>query len=316
MVDVVSYLGLVTVMTGPDILHLGIKIVLDYHGTGAYTLAMLNRTMEIDMTQFYFRHGTALSEKDNARVQVGARGESGYLNRAENCPRCGGAGGSVHWRPDGGFCYQCHGNRTIPVTRRVFSEIKLTQLDEAAAKKAEIKAAEAQRNWDAARANFEQWCGPHKNLLGAIMAATGNSFLSDLASRLKASRPLTERQLEAAATAIERQKQRETEGRESEYVGEVKDRIEFEAEVTGVYGTEGFYGHTDIVKFKDADNNQFTWFASDYTNLRTGDRISIKGTVKKHDDYRDIKQTVLTRCKYTKFEVMTPDEAAQMEAVI
>lgn len=267
------------------------------------------------MTQFYFRHGAALSETDNACVLVGARGESGFLTRAESCPRCNGQGGSVHWRPDSGVCYQCRGERTVTRTHRVFNEARLAKLNEAADKKAAIKAVEAQRKMDGAIAYFVKWSEPHKKLLGDIAAATGNSFLADLANKVSKSMILTDRQLEAAATAIERQRAREAEGRASEYVGEAKAQIEFEAEVTGVYGTEGFYGHTDIVKFKDADGNLFTWFASDYTNLERGDRMEIKGTIKKHETYRDIKQTILTRCKYTKFEIMTPDEASSARAV-
>ena len=92
-------------------------------------------------------------------------------------------------------------------------------------------------------------------------------------------------------------------------------RVEFEAEVIGVYGTEGTYGHTDIVKFRDLKGNLFTWFASGYTDLERGDRISIKGTVKNHDTYRGVKQTILTRCKFNKFEIMTADEAANLETV-
>lgn len=296
--------------------HVVNKIVLDYHGKGAYILAMLNETPRTtQMTQFYFREGHTLTEQENARVQVGAQGESGYLTRAENCPRCGGQGGSMHWRPDGGVCYQCHGNRTITRTHRVFSEARLAKLNEAAHKKAEKKAEAAQRKLDAERVEFDKWAEAHKTLLGDIAAATGNSFLNDLAAKLEGYRQLTERQLEAAANAVERAKEREIEGKASEYVGEVKERIEFEAEVTGVYGTEGFYGHTDIVKFKDASMNQFTWFASDYTGLERGDRITIKGTVKKHDDYKGVKQTVLTRCKFTKFEIVTADDAANLEDV-
>ncbi len=267
------------------------------------------------MTQFYFRHGAAVSESDNARVQIGARGESGFLDRNESCPRCGGQGGSQHWRPDGGICYQCRGRCTIPVTHRVFTEAKLAKLNETAATKAAKKADAAQRKIDAAVAYFVEWSVPNRNIIAAIVAATGNSFLSDLASKLSKSMILTERQLDAAATAIERQRVREAEGRASEYVGKVRERFEFEAVVIGVYPTEGYYGHTDIVKFKNADGNLFTWFASDYTNLERGDRMTIKGTVKKHDEYRGIKSTVLTRCAYTKFEIMTPDEAAQAEKV-
>lgn len=98
-------------------------------------------------------------------------------------------------------------------------------------------------------------------------------------------------------------------------VGTIGVRIEFEAKVIGVYGTEGFYGHTDIVKFRDLKGNLFTWFASGYMNLERGDRMSIKGTVKDHDTYRGVKQTILTRCKFTKFETMTVDEAAKLEVV-
>lgn len=188
-------------------------------------------------------------------------------------------------------------------------------MNEVAATKVRIKAAKARVKAAEAVAYFSKWRKPHETLLGDITAATSNSFLADLACKLLDNKILTDRQLEAAATAIERQRVREIEGRASEYVGKVKERIEFEAEVTGVYGTEGMYGHTDIVKFKDPGGNLFTWFASDYTDLARGDRMTIKGTIKKHETYRDIKQTILTRCNFTKFEVMTPDEASQAEAV-
>jgi len=100
-----------------------------------------------------------------------------------------------------------------------------------------------------------------------------------------------------------------------QYVSKVGVRIEFEAKIVGVYATEGFYGHTDIVKFRDGNGNLFTWLASDHTDLEREDCILIKGTVKYHDEYWGVKQTVLTRCKFTKFEVLTADEAANLEAV-
>ncbi len=270
------------------------------------------------MTQFYFRDGRALSDKHNETVHLGKRGDSGFIEYSGPCSRCGGQGGSQAWAYTGWTCYRCNGRNSMAFetyTPRVYIEEKLAKLVEAENKK-EAKRVAIKEAADAKRfLEFVQWGRDRKNLLGAIKDAKGNTFLADLARKLLDNMILTERQLEAAATAIERQKQREVEGRASEYVGEVKARFEFEAEVIGVYGTEGFYGHTDIVKFKDLDGNLFTWFASDYTNLERGDRMTIKGTVKKHEEYRGIKQTILARCKYTKFEVMTPDEAAQAEAV-
>ena len=93
-------------------------------------------------------------------------------------------------------------------------------------------------------------------------------------------------------------------------IGVVGKRIEFEALVVGVYEVKGFFGHIDIVKLRDGGDNLFTWFATGYTDLYRGDRISIKGTVKRYDVYRGVKQTVLTRCKFHKFEILTADEAA------
>ena len=275
----------------------------------------MNNAMEIEMTQFYFRHGTALTEKENARVVIGTQGVSGRLTRAEDCPRCGGRGGSTHWRPDGGVCYQCRGKCTVICAYRVFTAEKLAKLVAAADLKAAREQAKIEAKAAAKRAEFDVWAEPHEKLLGDIAAAEGNPFLRDLADKLAKHRTLSDKQLAAAATSIQRTKDRKIEGLGSEYVGEVKERIEFEAEVMGVYGTEGFYGHTDIVKFKDAAGNHFTWFASDYTDLVRGDRMTIKGTVKKHDDYKGIKQTILTRCKFEKFNIMTPDQAAGAEAV-
>lgn len=267
------------------------------------------------MTQFYFRYGPALSEKENSRVAVGVRGDSGHMSRHENCPRCGGQGGSTHWRPEGGICFQCRGDRTIVVNYRVFTAEKLAKLVTAAEAKAERirlkKEAEDTRRF----LEFVRWSRDRKNLLGAIQDAKGNTFLADLAAKLLKNMILSDKQLEAAERVIKQAAERAAQDRDSEYVGTVKERIEFEAVVVGVYGSEGFYGHTDIVKFRDLSGNLFTWFASGYTELERGDRMSIKGTVKDHQLYRDIKQTILTRCKFEKFIVMTPDEAAQAEVV-
>ena len=43
---------------------------------------------------------------------------------------------------------------------------------------------------------------------------------------------------------------------------------------------------------------------------------SAEATVKKHEEYRGVKQTVLTRCKYTKFIILTADEAAIKEVLV
>ncbi len=268
------------------------------------------------MPQFYFRQtGEALSKQDNARVIVGAQGVSGYMTRAENCPRCGGQGGSEAWKFTGWTCYQCRGKCKMPRTYRVYTSEKLAKLVTAAEKKAANSAAAAEREAERTRHIFIAWAKPYGKLIGGILMAKRNSFLSDLSLKLKGHRILTDKQMKAAADSIARTTKRLADDAASQFVGEVKERIEFEAIVVGVYDSEGYYGHTDIVKFRDLSGNLFTWFASGYTGLKREDRMSIKGTVKKHDVYRDIKQTILTRCKFDVFEILTPDEAAQAEAI-
>jgi len=268
------------------------------------------------MTQFYFRHGAALSEADNARVIVGVRGDSGQLDRDENCPRCSGQGGSAHWRPDGGVCYQCRGKATIAKAYRVYTAKKLAHLVSNDEKRAAKKQAEQDQKAERAYQMFITWAEPRANLVTRISAAQGNSFLADLTSKLRRHVVLTDKQMDAAERALDRDENRAQENAASEWVGEVKERRELEVEVLGVYGTDGVYGHTDIVKMKDLDGNLFTWFASDYTDLERGDRLSITGTVKKHDEYKGTKQTVITRCRYEKFKVLTPTQAANAEAVV
>jgi hypothetical protein len=201
-------------------------------------------------------------------------------------------------------------------TPRVYTAERLAVLVAAADKK-EAKRKAEQEAADAARhLEFVNWARAHKKVIGGIVEAKGNPFLESLALQLSTNRMLSDKQIAAAVKTLERAEKRKAENAASEFVGEIKQRFEFDAEVIGVYGTEGYYGHTDIVKFKDADGNLFTWFASGYQDLEHGDRITIKGTVKEHDTYRGVKQTVLTRCKFTKFQVMTPDEAASANGAV
>jgi len=270
------------------------------------------------MTQFYFRDGVALTDEQNAKVRPGARGTSGCITTYSPCNRCGGRGGADAWKFTGYTCYRCGGHNSMTHeirAPRVFTAERLIQVQDAADKKEAKALAAKEVAMVKARQEWQTWAEPHADLIKAILAATGNSFLANLSVQLAAFKMLSDKQVEAAAGSIERTEMRKAEGAASEYVGDIKERIEFEAYVIGVYGTDGMYGHTDIVKFKDGNGNLFTWFASDYVTVEHGDRMTIKGTIKKHEMYRDVKYTYLTRCKYTKFTIITPDEAAQAEAV-
>lgn len=81
----------------------------------------------------------------------------------------------------------------------------------------------------------------------------------------------------------------------SEYVGEVGKRVQIEiAHHSVVYSFETVYGWTYINKFVDADGNIIIWKTS---RSDFEDCTKLVGTVKEQKEYRNIKQTVLTRCK-------------------
>ena len=58
---------------------------------------------------------------------------------------------------------------------------------------------------------------------------------------------------------------------------------------------EGMYGTTYLYKFTDDQGNVYIWYAS--RGIETHDGMTLKGTVKDHNERDGVKQTVLTRCK-------------------
>jgi hypothetical protein len=84
-----------------------------------------------------------------------------------------------------------------------------------------------------------------------------------------------------------------------EWVGEVKVRQDFtKLTVKFMKYLEGNYGTTTLVSFEDEPGNLIKWFASiKLDNIDKGDVVDLKATVKKHDDYKGVKQTLITRAK-------------------
>ncbi|UKL30051.1 hypothetical protein [Bacillus phage PK2] len=82
----------------------------------------------------------------------------------------------------------------------------------------------------------------------------------------------------------------------SEYVGSVGERINaLELSVTFVKQFESEWGISTLHKFTDDAGNVFAWFSSSKT-LELGNKYRMNATVKKHEEFREEKQTVLTRC--------------------
>ena len=97
------------------------------------------------------------------------------------------------------------------------------------------------------------------------------------------------------------QKRKDEAKKSREWVGEVKVRQDFTGlTVLSMKYIEGNYGTTTLVTFEDEPGNLIKWFASvDLDAINTGDVVDLKATVKRHDEYKRVKQTLVTRAKIT-----------------
>ncbi len=83
---------------------------------------------------------------------------------------------------------------------------------------------------------------------------------------------------------------------ESHHVGEVGKRIPLmKVTVEKVIANETEWGITGIHKMTDEHGSDLTWFASSADWLKEGETYSVAASVKKHDEYKGRKNTVLTR---------------------
>jgi hypothetical protein len=82
----------------------------------------------------------------------------------------------------------------------------------------------------------------------------------------------------------------------SEHIGTVGDRMDIEVECVGIGSFVGTYGETTIYRLKSG-NNKLTWFASGESDIEIGGKYKVKGTIKKHDEYRGEAVTMINRVK-------------------
>ena len=108
----------------------------------------------------------------------------------------------------------------------------------------------------------------------------------------------------AMGIKAERQLKHDKEKSESNYVGEIGERISFKIkDVSVITSWENDYGYhpvtTFVYKIVDENGNVFTWKTSTVIHI---DKVlketsTLTGTVKDHKEYRTVKQTELQRCK-------------------
>ena len=82
----------------------------------------------------------------------------------------------------------------------------------------------------------------------------------------------------------------------SEYQGEVGDKLELVVVVEKAVDLDGYFGRSRMHIFRDYDGNCYVWTTS-ARNWEPQTEHHIIGTVKDHKLYKGTKQTVLTRCR-------------------
>jgi hypothetical protein len=82
----------------------------------------------------------------------------------------------------------------------------------------------------------------------------------------------------------------------NEHFGTEGERVNLDLFVDKIIDIEGNYGTTLLHIMRDRDGRAFKWFCSGQ-GLPTNQWVKAKGTVKGHDQYKDQKQTLLTRVK-------------------
>lgn len=93
----------------------------------------------------------------------------------------------------------------------------------------------------------------------------------------------------------------------SEWFGNIGSKLE-DCEVTCTFKThcETMYGTSTLYKFVDNDGNIFKTFYSGYTwEVEQEEKVRLFGTVKKHDEWNEKKETMLTRCKVKELDPIT-----------
>lgn len=101
------------------------------------------------------------------------------------------------------------------------------------------------------------------------------------------------------------EEKRAIENAKVEYFGAVGDKFELTLTFDKIFGFEIMYGYQYILLFRDEENHVFVWKTANgnlgknfnWAEYEVGQKYLIKGTVKSHDEYKNVKQTVITRCK-------------------
>lgn len=249
---------------------------------------------------------------------------------SEPCDRCGGKGYSTEhsWMVNGGTCFKCGGSGKQMVERRILSPKEIEQRAKAKVRRDEKASIEreAQRKANIIRnnENFKK-----DKFFGAEtlhVVSMDNTFTIKEELRSQGARwsgsfqrwCFTTAQEEYATVeiafedvvivnefggyemidnckdAVTKMVHPNEPIIESNYVGNIGDRLSLELTVERIHSFEGAFGETYIYNMVDAEGNIFVWFTGS-GNLTRGLTYTMMAKIKDQSEYEDVKQNIITR---------------------
>ena len=262
-----------------------------------------------------------------AKQYIGTDKNGTKIYHDYTCPRCGGRGGSEAWKATGWTCYECGGSGKVmtPEVIKVYTPEYRAILDARAAKRREKKMAQAQAEKAEKQAAWKQEKGfvaDRIYLVGLedsfcrkdeIKAAGGRYneytgwYFSEHHPEFQTVEMTAEELLYedawgkldwVAAWSIREKLKAKRPEPASEHIGEIGSKVDIEVTHVRTRYYDTRFGTTWVHTFKDASGNVLVWKTScACLDIEDGGKARIKATIKDHDEYNGVKQTILTRCK-------------------
>lgn len=260
-------------------------------------------------------------------VQLNAKGKP-FCVVYSPCSRCGGAG-YLPYQVEGGKCFRCfavNSKRYEKVVYKLYSAEKAGKMVAAKAAKAEKKAAKFKAEQDAAVARLKAqvgeevfaYCEYLQNRSAEGKPVWNSSFAMDVFQ--KGFRwELSVAQVEALKSAVARLKEAE-ERREAkvefgQWLGVVGRKSVFDLEVKNVFSFQSEFGLVFVYKMEDSFGNEVVYKGrSSKFDPAKGDKVKFEAMVKKHDEYKGVKQSVVKFPKMLEHVPAGKEEAGVDEA--
>jgi len=105
----------------------------------------------------------------------------------------------------------------------------------------------------------------------------------------------------AVNTALSQKKTQDIASK-SRHAGKIGKRFGGVATVTGVYSYDSQYGAGTRIHLISESGNEYVWFASGSKSYTVGKKYNVVGTVKAHNVFKGVKQTIINRCRIDEIE--------------